>query len=191
MESDWEIEIGETAPVIDASWAGFEDLRLSPQRASTLPEAQQQPGLAEALVWLNAGTSPVWTSKCDVWQLEEWDADELDAPSGSAREGVACYIDLLPGQDEYWGDVARAEAWCKGVCGSIRSLAVRSCRVDLVIRRALISQDGRNRIGVTAYLSACGPDRDTANAALQTALGAFAGAIAPPPSAAEQASKLQ
>jgi len=191
MESDWEIEIGGAAPVIDASWAGFEDLRLFPQRANGLPETQQLPGLGEALVRLNADASPVWTSKCDVWQLEEWDGDELDAPFGSALDGVACYIDLLPRQDEHWDDVARVAAWCKALCAAIRGVSLRSCRLDLVIRRALISKDGQNRLGVTAYLSACGPDRDSASEALQAALGAFASSIAARPSAANEASKLQ
>jgi hypothetical protein len=188
MESDWEIEIGGAAPVIDALWSGFEDLRASAERANALSEVQQLPGLAEVLVRLNGVTSPVWTSKCDVWPLEEWDADELDAPMESALEGVACYIDLLASQEEYWGDLARAEAWCKGVCSVIREAPLRSCRLDLVIRRALISQDGRNGLGVTAYLSACGPDRGAANEALQAALDAFASLVASMPSAAERAS---
>jgi hypothetical protein len=30
MEADWEFEVGGDAPVIDALWPGFVDLRLSP-----------------------------------------------------------------------------------------------------------------------------------------------------------------
>ena len=44
MEADWEMEIGGSAPVIDAFWAGFEDLRRSPERAGALPESQEASG---------------------------------------------------------------------------------------------------------------------------------------------------
>jgi hypothetical protein len=69
MEADWEFEVeGETAaaeapipeaPIIDACWPGFVDLRRNPERAWDLPEARQLPALAEALARLNAAASPV------------------------------------------------------------------------------------------------------------------------------------
>jgi len=179
MEADWEIEIGGSAPVIDAFWTGFEDLRRSPERAGVLPETRELSGLAEALVRLNAGTSSVWTSKCDVWELEELDPDELDAPIGSAVNGIACYIDLLPRQDGDWADPVQAQEWCKGICASIRAIPLGACRLDLVIRRAVIAPDDRNSLGITAYLSACGPNRGAAIVVLQSALAVFAGSIAP------------
>jgi hypothetical protein len=178
MEADWEMEIGGSAPVIDTSWTGFEDLRRSPERASALPETQELSGLAEALVRLNADTSSVWTSKCDVWELEELDPDELDAPIGSAVSGIACYIDLLPRRDGDWADPVQAEEWCKSICSSIRAIPLGSCRLDLIIRCAVIAPDDRNGLGVTAYLSACGPNRGAATVVLQSALAVFAGSVA-------------
>ena len=178
MEADWEMEIGGRAPVIDASWAGFEDLRRSPEMAGALPETKKLSGLASALVRLNADTSSVWTSKCDVWELDELDPDELDAPIGSAVNGIACYIDLLPRRYGDWADPVRAEEWCKGICASIRTIPLGSCRLDLVIRHALIALDDRNTLGITACLSACGPNRGAASVALQSALAVFAGSIA-------------
>ena len=178
MEADWEMEIGGSAPVIDAFWTGFEDLRRSPERASALPETQELSGLAEALVRLNADTSSVWTSKCDVWELDELDPDELDAPIGSAVNGIACYIDLLPRRDGDWADPVQAEEWCKSICSSIRAIPLGSCRLDLIIRCAAIAPDDRNGLGVTAYLSACGPNRGAATVVLQSALAVFAGSVA-------------
>jgi hypothetical protein len=178
MEADWEMEIGGSAPVIDTSWTGFEDLRRSPERASALPETQELSGLAEALVRLNADTSSVWTSKCDVWELEELDPDELDAPIGSAVSGIACYIDLLPRRDGDWADPVQAEEWCKSICSSIRAIPLGACRLDLIIRCAVIAPDDRNGLGVTAYLSACGPNRGAATVVLQSALAVFAGSVA-------------
>jgi hypothetical protein len=39
MEADWEFEVGGDAPVIEAPWPGFVDLRLHPERAWQLSEA--------------------------------------------------------------------------------------------------------------------------------------------------------
>ena len=55
MEADWEIEIGGDAPVIEAIWAGS-SICVFPRRAANCSEARQLPGLAEALVRLNAAT---------------------------------------------------------------------------------------------------------------------------------------
>ena len=107
MEADWEVEIGGGAPVIDACWNGFVDLRFDPRtrldtllkRAQGLPESKNLPELAEALVRLNGLRSPVWTSKCDVWPVLDanaFDAGELDAPWDEATHAWACYIDLVP-----------------------------------------------------------------------------------------------
>ena len=111
MEADWEVEIGGDAPVIDACWDGFVDLRLDPRtdssplpdtylkRAQGLAESANLPGLSEALVQLNGLHSPAWTSKCDVWPIldtADIDADELDAPQEDATFAWACYIDLVP-----------------------------------------------------------------------------------------------
>src|SRR5271155_5837199 len=105
MQADWEFELGSGAPVIEARWSGFVDLRLDPRRAFLLPEAAQLPALAQALLRLNAAASPVWTSKCDFFPSlapGEFDADELDAPPSSSVHAVACYIDLLPRSDQEW-----------------------------------------------------------------------------------------
>ena len=54
MEADWEVEIGGGAPVIDACWEGFVDLRETPNEAFHFSEAQQLIVLAEVLKTLNA-----------------------------------------------------------------------------------------------------------------------------------------
>ena len=42
MEADWEFEVGGDAPVIEACWEGFIDLRKTPERARQLPEAARR-----------------------------------------------------------------------------------------------------------------------------------------------------
>src|SRR5580658_2556709 len=105
MEADWEIEVGGESPLIEPHWSGFVDLRLHPSGASQLPEAAAFPALAEALKALNSATSPVWTSKCDVWSIVDLagiDPDELDAPAGFAEHAIGSYIDLLPRNERKW-----------------------------------------------------------------------------------------
>ncbi|MGA3080581.1 MAG: hypothetical protein ABSD44_04270 [Terracidiphilus sp.] len=199
MEADWEFEVGgnvtapeapitkapiREAPVIDACWPGFIDLRLAPERAWHLPETAQLPALAEALVRLNDAGSPVWTSKCDFWphlKADEFDSGELDAPPGCSAHAIGCYIDLLPGSEQLWPQPAMAEVWCKQACDRLRGVPLRCCRADLVIRRAVIGPDSteplRLDLGITAYLTACGESSAEAERALQAALAALTDAV--------------
>jgi hypothetical protein len=178
MEADWEFEMGGDAQAIETQWAGYVDLRISPDRAWRLPEAAQLPALAEILAKLNEASSPVWTSKCDVWlhlEPDEFSLDEMDAPDGCAC-AMGCYIDLLHRNDRQWAvpDVAAAD--CKHVCSLLSAVPLRCCRVDLVIRRAFIVPEEMN-LGITAYLTACGRSDAEAAVALQAALEVFAGAL--------------
>jgi hypothetical protein len=184
MEADWEFEVGPdaaglAAPVIDALWPGFVDLRRAPERAWQLPEAAQLPALAEALAKLNAAASPVWTSKCDFWprlEADEFDAGELDAPPGCMAHAMGCYIDLLPGDRARWAQPPIAEAVCKRVCSLLRAVPLGCCRADLVIRRAFITADGMD-LGITAYLTSCGPSSAEAARRLAAALTALTDAL--------------
>ncbi len=179
MEADWEFEVGGDAPAIEAHWPGFVDLRRSPERAGQLPEATRFPALAQALAKLNAPGSPVWSSKCDFWpQLDSdaFDPDELDAPSEGAIHAMGCYIDLMPRSDGQWSIPAMVADFCKSICGLLRAVPLRCCRLDLVIRRAFITPE-RMDLGITAYLTACGGSEDEAAVALQAALAVFADAL--------------
>ncbi|MFY9854179.1 MAG: hypothetical protein WAK26_09925 [Terracidiphilus sp.] len=178
MEADWEFEICAdavdlAAPVIEAHWSGFVDLRLSPERAWDLPETVQFPALGVALAKLNSGDSLVWTSKCDVWphlEREAFDPDELDAPPGRAAHAMGCYIDLLPRKTWRSPDIAATD--CNRVCKLLRAVPIRCCRADLVIRRAFIFPDLMD-LGVTAYLTSCGESSAQAAQTFQAALMAF------------------
>lgn len=173
--------MGVGAPVIDALWPGFIDLRVTPERAGDLAEAVQLPGLAPALKRLNAAYSPVWTSKCDFWpvlQAEDFDADELDAPSGCSAHAMGVYIDLLPKSDSAWSLPHLAEAECKRLCGLMAAVPLRCCRADLVVRRALTGMVG-TELGITAYITACGATIPDASRTLEAALAVFADALCP------------
>ena len=181
MEADWEIELGGESPLIEAAWSGFVDLRLHPERTSQLPEAAALPALAQALEVLNSATSPLWTSKCDVWpvaDMAEFDADELDAPPGFAFHAIGVYIDLLPRNEHKWELPATAAADCRKLCGLLRAVPLRCCRVDLVVRQAILNSAPATAasmsLGITAYFTACGPSRADATGTFQAALAEFA-----------------
>jgi hypothetical protein len=176
MEADWEVEVGPGTPVIDALWPGFVDLRSAPQQAHTFPEVAQLPPLAAVLARLNALASPVWTSRCDVWPLEDFDPDEMDASRDVALHALACYIDLLPASRGQWPQLALAVDWCKRLCSRLRTVPLRSCRADCIVRSTVIDP-GRSGFGLTAYLSAAASDPAAAAGTLASALAVFADAI--------------
>ncbi len=178
MEADWEVEIGSDAPVIHVGWPGVVDLRASPDLVSTLPEVAKFPMLADALVRLNALSSPVTTSKCDVWNVEEFDPDELEASTREASEVIAVYIDIVAAQPALWTSPETAVAWARGICDQLHRYSMSCCRADLIVRRAIIDQEisltlTRPDVGITAYLTSCGTTRIEALTTLVKALGCF------------------
>jgi hypothetical protein len=190
VEADWEIEIGGGAPVIDASWPGFVDLRCSPERVCDLPEVLLVPALARALVRLNASESPLFTTKCDVWPVTEIDPFEFDATPETAVHAIGVYVDLLSRDPELWLDPDEAIGWCKRLCAVLQAAPLRCCRADLVIRRAIRTPDV-NEIGITAYFVACGSTVETAGAQLESLLAVFADSVAIALSRSAAQSKLQ
>ena len=182
MEADWEFEIGPGASVIDAHWEGFVDLGAHPERASALQETADLPALAEALILLNSAGSPVWTSKCDFWPIDlgenHLDPDELDAPSGTLTSAHACYMDLLCRPAHLWSDPHVPERYCVALYARLRSIPLRSCRADLVIRKAVLIDSAV--FGITAYLTACGPSAQVSISVLAHALHAFSDSASAP-----------
>lgn len=170
------MEIGGDAPVIDAAWIGFVDLRLTPDKANALPEVSVLPSLATALVRLNAPDSSFLTAKCDVWPIQPVDPFEFDAPPESALHALACYIDMVPRDAQSWTDHHVAANWCKQLCANLRGSGLCCCRADLVLRRA-IGRLGQEPIGLSAYVSACGPTAGDAKAQLEAALAIFVGTV--------------
>ena len=177
MEADWEVEVGGGAPVIEAHWPGFIDLRAQPSRIADIPEAAVFPPLGDLLLALNTGGSPVSTSKCDVW-----------VPEAGA---LACYVDILPLRGGVFAEWERAEAFCRVLVTRITSHSLplvetqprrhpvlmmagdcsrTAATVTLVVRQAIAGQ--LEGFGVTVYFSAgakCSPDAPTAIAAAMVA----------------------
>jgi hypothetical protein len=160
MDIDWEVEIGGGAPVIDAHWQGFVDLRAHPERIGEIAEASQFPPLAALLIKLNSLTSPVWTSKCDAWVPE--------------TGGQACYVDLIPHDESVFAEWQRAEGFCRALVKQmiVYDNSENGETITLVVRQAIASQ--AEGFGVTAYFSADGTSPDSA---MVRAMVAFSNAI--------------
>ena len=171
MEADWEFEIGGDAPVIEGYWSGFVDLRAYPERTVELSECRELWGLSEALIKLNAPQSSFWTSKTDVFTPERVDPDEMNASMDETVYTVACYIDLLPSGDQRWDSPFKAEQVCKRFCAGLRASVLRCCRVDVVVRNAVVADV--NDLGATVYFTACGSTQADAKNRLGESLAAF------------------
>jgi len=78
--------------------------------------------------------------------------------------------------DGQWRFPALAEATCKQVCAVMGAVPLRSCRLDLMIRRAFIAPD-RMDLGITAYVTSCGASPEAASCTLAAALAAIADAL--------------
>ncbi|HXS77837.1 MAG TPA: hypothetical protein VN753_16785 [Terracidiphilus sp.] len=154
MEADWEFEIGGGAPLIEAYWGGFVDLRARPGRVSEIKECHDLPGLADVLLKLNGVGSPVWTSKTDVFLAERVDPDEMNANDDETKAAIACYLDLLPRMRDSWSDAPRAEEFCRQICGRLAAQPLRCCRIDIVVRRTIFEEAAE--LGTTVYATACG-----------------------------------
>lgn len=179
MEADWEVEIGGGAPVIEACWRGFIDLRMHPERVQEIAEAATFSPLAALLIALNGPSSPLWTAKCDLWEPE---------PSA-----LAAYIDLLPREGKVFAHWQQAEAYCRQFVARLVVNAVPEpgpeCSVTLVVRQAIAGE--AEGFAITAYLSAKAASQTDVSAALAALMAVFADALPPAAPPAIVASKLQ
>jgi hypothetical protein len=142
-----------------------------------LSETIHFPALAAALEKLNAPASPIWTVKCDWWPALDLAAvglgrHELDAAEDSVAHAAGCYIDLLPRTEAAWSAQMPAEGAARTLCGAMDRVAIDCCRIDLIVRSAFIVA-GRVDLGITAYITACGPTAAQAHETLAQALAAF------------------
>ena len=175
MEADWAAEVGGDLDRIDADWPGLVDLRTNPEAVVSIAEAAESPALREALLLLNQHNSPVFTAKCDVWEMpaEEIDLVEFDAAAGDARFGMASWVDLVARDPAVFGSFKEHEAWVRRAVLRLRSLPVSQGRVDLVIRGA--TSGGAEGFAITLYAAGCGVDTSAA----RTAWGAILRAAVP------------
>lgn len=176
MEADWSVEVGNNLPVIVVPWDGFVDLRLNLDAVDKVVEVANNRALAEALIELNATDSPVFTSKCDLWLLSEGEIDafEFDASREEARQGIACYIDIIAHDPALFASFATHESWVRHATLALRAHLQSQARAEFVIRPALhIGEEKANAqdgFAITLYVSACASTEIAAESIFQAAL---------------------
>lgn len=172
MEADWSVEIGAGLPVIEVDWVGFVDLRSNIQSVDSIPEATTEAALRDALVELNAADSPVFTSKCDLWELDadEIDPDEFGCESLDPCAGWASWIDVVVRDQRQFASFEAHEAWVRRASNQLRAGDAPCGRVDLVVRAAVTSE--REGFGITLYAAGCGVDTRAARASWRQVLRA-------------------
>lgn len=173
MEADWSVEVGGEAMVIDAHWAGFLDLRQTPEKITALEEVKRFPPLGWALKELNVLGGGLWTSKCDMWTLiaNHTDPDEMGAKPEDMRSGKACYLDVLLREQRTFTSFERQERWVRNLAKRLRAIELLKARIDLVIRRAVTKS--HTGYGITVYCAGCGPTDEEAQVSLEQALRAL------------------
>ena len=105
MLFDWSAECSADDPVLVVPWQDpsgtprFIDLREDPYAIDSIPEAEEHPALQHALRSLNSARSPLFTAKCDIWNADASERENLRLHLALEPEeifaAVISYLDLL------------------------------------------------------------------------------------------------
>jgi hypothetical protein len=152
--------------------ARFFDLRANPYDIAEITEAEHNPTLARALRSLNATRSPYLTAKCDTWTLPGSDqAETLEAlrielmlPEEDALHGFASYIDLLWRERSVFASAHQQQDRLDRIVRRAQRLPHPETALECVLRPAFLDLSGPlEGFAVTLYLTALGPDTETAH----------------------------
>jgi hypothetical protein len=169
MLAEWDVECAAEDPVLVVPWndpdgrCAFVDLRANPYAFDHIPEAEQYPPLMQALRALNATRSPVFTAKCDVWQLDAGDRasllENLDIDRADASTGVASYIDIVARDRSRFTSFHQQEQLLRRLARLAGALDQTSALLECVLRPALVDfgtpQQG---YAISLYVKAVGID---------------------------------
>jgi hypothetical protein len=174
MLSDWTAECGLDDPVLVVPWSDpdnlsrhFIDLRKNPYDLDWLEEAVQYPPLLHALRALNAPRSPVFTAKCDVWEIEADELDplrlELDLIPEDAPSGIASYIDLLWRERSVFVSQHQHEQIIHRIERLAAPLEHHYAMLECILRPALVDLSGpQEGFAISLYIKALGHDQISA-----------------------------
>ena len=170
MEADWSVQVGADLPAIVVPWEGFVDLRPNPLLAHDLTETAGTPMLTQSLIRLNQESSRVFTSKCDFWALSPDDIDPLEfgALLKDAKEGIACYVDVIARNRTTFASFEAHEAWVQIATNEMRKVRMPQCRTEFVVRPSTV--DEREGYALTLYVMSCGATQEAASSVFDDAL---------------------
>jgi hypothetical protein len=183
MLVEWSVEAAAEDPVLVVPWSDpsdpsgnrrFIDLRENPYDLDHLPEAELYPPLMHALRALNAARSPVFTAKCDAWQLSaEETADELgqlrldldifDGAVSDAANGFASYIDILWRERSIFASFHQHEQLLHRLTRHAATLDHPYAMLDCIVRPALVDLTGpQEGFALSLYVKALGHNSSAA-----------------------------
>ena len=184
MLSEWSAECSADDPVLVVPWSDpsdstgnrrFIDLRENPYDLDQISEAEQHPPLMQALRALNVPRSPVFTAKCDTWELDPEELDELaerlDYETTDPLAGFASYIDLVWRDRTIFASFHQSEQLLHRLTRLAAPLDQSAAMLDCVLRPALVDFTGpQEGYSITLYIKALGPDLETARETWSAAL---------------------
>jgi hypothetical protein len=184
MVADWSVECSAEDPVLVVPWSAnegdltqphFIDLRENPYDLDQISEAEQHPPLMQALRALNVPRSPVFTAKCDTWELDPEELDELaerlDYETTDPLAGFASYIDLVWRDRTIFASFHQSEQLLHRLTRLAAPLDQSAAMLDCVLRPALVDFTGpQEGYSITLYIKALGPDLETARETWSAAL---------------------
>jgi hypothetical protein len=186
MLSDWTVECGADDPVLVVPWSDpndpnrhFIDLRENPYDIDWLEEAVQYPALLHALRALNAPRSPVFTAKCDAWQIPSDELEplrlELDLIPEDTPAGLASYIDLIWRERSIFVSFHHHEQIMHRIQRLAEPLLHPFSALECVLRPALVDLAGpQEGFAISLYVKAIGHDPSAAEQHWGTALAEIA-----------------
>ncbi len=172
--------VAEAGGVASATAADFVDLRENPYDLDHIPEAEQYPPLMQALRALNAARSALFTVKCDAWQLDSAEledlCDQLDIrvdAMDAAVCGFASYIDLVWRDRTIFASFHQSEQLLHRLTRLAMPIDQPSAMLDCVLRPAVVDLTGpQEGFAISLYIKALGPDAFTAKQVWAAALEA-------------------
>jgi hypothetical protein len=173
MLAEWSAECSAEDPVLVVPWkdldakTAFVDLRANPYDFDAIPEAEHHPPLMQALRALNAARSPVFTAKCDAWQMEDEELKHLQLnldlspsdESGNLSFGFVSYIDLVSRERSRFASFPQHEQMLRRLTRLAAPLDYPAAALDCVLRPALIDLEGPQQgYAFSLYVKALGTD---------------------------------
>jgi hypothetical protein len=183
MLADWSAECSADDPHLVIPWsdpnshAHFVNLREEPYDIAEIPEAEHFPALGRALRALNATRSPFLTAKCDAWPLTASDPVlqslrlELDLDPDHIHVGFASYIDLLWRERTVFASAHHQQDRLDRIIRRAQKLSHPQAALECILRPAMLDLSGAlEGFAITLYVTALGPDPETASQNWATAL---------------------
>ncbi len=139
------------------------DLRAGPDALDSIPEADEHPALLATLRSLNATRSPVFTAKCDVWEMSEEELagtrDDLLLEADVAGAGLASYIDILWRDRTVFASRHHAETMLYRLDRMGTALHAPMGKLECILRPALVDLDSPiEGYAVSLYVRGVGVD---------------------------------